>query len=188
MKTNIKRLNQIHKKPVAITLLVLCLLSLSSFKNGKPGEKKSTVIRKGISIGGPFQMVSIDGNISMILTNEPAGTLMLEGNEKDLNKVKYMVKSNELVIDAHKKNSANELTVYLSAATLKSMLVSGDVFISSTDTIKTENLQIWLNGNINVKVKTTGKISIEAYDGYDLFWKSPLKPNKKSIFSTASDL
>ena len=60
MKTNIKRLNQINKKPVAITLLFLGLLSLSSFKDGKPGEKKSTIdVKRTSTDTGPKSRITV---------------------------------------------------------------------------------------------------------------------------------
>ena len=96
-----------------------------------------------------------------------------------MNRIKYLVKNNELTIDAHRKIRLNEITFYLSAATLKSMLVNGDGNISSTGIIKPAELHIWLNGNIDVKVKTTGKIGVDSYDSHELFWKSPLKNKRK---------
>jgi hypothetical protein len=179
MKPKIQRLYQTINRPLIIKLFFPSLLLLFSFKSGEgTGGPKLPVIRKEVKVEAPFQRACIDGDISMILTNEPAGTLMMEGNEEAVNKIRYSVKNNELIIDAHRKNRLGELTIYLSAATLKSMLVNGDAHISSIDIIKPDNLQIWLNGNINVKVKTTGKVSIDAYPGYDLFWDHPLMHNR----------
>jgi len=179
MKGNIHKLFQIINHSLVTRAFIPFLFFLFSFKPGEGlGGRRAPVIQKEVKVEGTFQRVCIKGDISMVLTNEPAGTLMMEGNEKDVNKVKYILKNNELTIDAQKKNRFDELTIYLSAATLKSMLVNGDADISSTGTIHTD-LQIWLNGNVNVEVKTTGKISVDAYDGYDLFWKSPALPGRK---------
>jgi len=173
MKSNIQRLFQFINRPV-MTKLFPSLFLLFSFRPGGDTEgRKLPVIQKEVIVD-PFQTVRINGDISMVLTNEPAGTLVVEGNENDVNRIKYIVKNNELTIDAHRKNRLDEITIYLSAATLKSMLVNGDGNISSIGIIKPADLHIWLNGNVDIKVKTTGKISVDSYDSYELFWKSPL--------------
>ena len=179
MKSNIQRLYQIIDRPVMIKLFFPSLLLLFSFSSGEGAEgRKLPVVQKEVIVD-PFQTVSVNGDISMILTNKPAGTVTIEGNENDVSRIRYRNKNNELTIDARRKNHLNEIIIYLSAATLKSMLVNGDGNISSIDIIKPGDLHIWLNGNIDIKVKTTGKISVDSYDSYELFWKSPLMNNRK---------
>lgn len=175
MKTKIQGLYKNVSSPLINKLIFPSLLLLFSFRFAEgTKEPKSPVIQKELRFENPFQSVRIDGDISMKLTNDPAGTLLVEGSEQTLNNIKYRVKNNELTIDAHKKNRFDKLTIYLSVATLKSMLVNGDGDISSAEIIKSDNLQIWLNGITTVKVTTTGKINVDASDAYELLWESPL--------------
>ncbi|MEP6950014.1 MAG: DUF2807 domain-containing protein [Ginsengibacter sp.] len=178
MKTKIQGLHKTISSPLInkVILPFLSVILLFSFRPAyRTEEPKSPVIQKELKFENPFQNVRIDGDISMILTNDPAGTLMVEGNEQTLNNIKYRVKNNELTIDAHKKNRLDKLTIYLSVATLKSMLINGDGDISSAEIIKSDNLQIWLNGITTVKVTTTGKVNVDASDAYELLWESPLR-------------
>ncbi|HKO81530.1 MAG TPA: DUF2807 domain-containing protein, partial [Chitinophagaceae bacterium] len=142
----------------------------------KPGP---SVIQKKITVEGLFQNVRIYGDVSMILTNEPSGTMVMEGKEKDVNRIRHRVKDNELVIDARRKNYFNKLVIYLPAAMIQSMQVNGDGDISSTGMIQSEKLHITLNGVIDVKIKTTGKFSVDAPDDLELKWKSPFKQQAK---------
>jgi Putative auto-transporter adhesin, head GIN domain len=175
MKTKIQRFYKLISRPLIIKLLFPSLLLLFSFRPGAGTEEpKLPVIQKEMKFNTRFQSVRIDGDISVILTNDPAGTLMAEGSEPTLNNIKFRVKNNELTIDAHKKNHLDKLTIYLSVARLKSMLVNGDANISSADIINSENLQIWLNGITTVKVTSTGKVNVDASDAYELLWESPL--------------
>ncbi len=174
MKTNIQKLFQTINRPVFTKLLFPALLLLFSFTPKGTEKSNVPVIRKEVMIENPFQSINISGDISVILTNKPAGTIIIEGNESDVNKMRYKNKNNELVIDASKKKRSDQLTIYLSATMLKQMLINGDGDISSTGIIKTDDLHIWLNGDINVEINTIGKVSVDAYNGYDLFWKSPL--------------
>lgn len=175
MKTKIQGLYKTFSSPVIIKLLFPALLFLFSFRSWEgTGKSKLPVIRKEVKVDNTFQNVSVNGDLTMILTNEPAGTFVMEGNEEAVNNLRYKVKDNELIINVHRKNRLDKLTIYLSAATLKSMLINGDADISSMDIIKSDNLQIWMNGIVNLKVKTTGKVNVDASDAYELLWESPL--------------
>ncbi len=103
----------------------------------------------------------------------------MEGKEKDVNKIRHHVNDNELAIDARRKNYFNKLVIYLPAANLQSMQVNGDGDISSTGMIQSDELTITLNGAINVKIKTTGKVNVDAPKDLELEWKSPLQPKAK---------
>lgn len=165
MKSNIQKVYQTINRPF------LLLSSLSGF--GNTGATKLIVTKKAISFEGSFQDVLIDGDISLVLTNDPAGTLMIEGCEKDVNRVTCRVKNNKLIIDAGSSSNCNELTVYLSAARLLSMRINGDADISSMGVIKSDELRISMNGKVTVKVKTTGNLSFDTPDYYDLLWRAP---------------
>ncbi len=169
MKTNIQKLLQTLNRPIILKLLFPALLLLFSFTPGGTKKSKVAVIRKEVIIEKPFQSIIINGDISVILTNNPAGAIMVEGNENDLNKIRYKNKNNELILDASRKKSFAQITIYLSATMLKHMLINGDGDISSTGIIKTDDLHVWLNGDINVEINTIGKVSADAYNGYDLF-------------------
>lgn len=180
MKSNIqKRYQTINKLPV-IRLFFPSLLLLFSFTPGDGTEQKNPpVIQKEIKVEGLFQNVRVYGDISMILTNDPSGTITIEGKEKDIKRIRHGVKNNELFIDARRKNYFNKLIIYLPATTLQSMQINGDGDVSSTDMLQSDELHITLNGAIDVKVKTTGKLRVDAPNEYELSWKSPLKQKLK---------
>jgi len=171
MKTNIEKLYHALHRPF------LLLSAFTDFRND--GSTKLTVTKKDISIQGSFQDVLIDGDMSLILTNEPAGTLRIEGYEQDVNKVRWRVKNNKLIIDAGCKNNQNELAVHLSAARLVSMRINGDVDISSDGVIKSDELRISMNGKVTVKIRTTGNLSFDTPDYYDLLWRAPSANKRK---------
>jgi len=137
------------------------------------------VIRKELKVESVFQSIRIEGDISVVLTNDPAGTVIVEGREKELTKIKAAFKNNILIIDVNRKNFFAKLTLYLSAITLQTIQLNGDANISSIEFIKSDHLHMSLNGNIKVKVKTMGQLSFDTPDDIDLLWKSPLPKRKK---------
>ena len=176
MKTYFKKLYQGTRNLQIFTSLFASLFLLFSFKpardNGGPKEPQA---RKELKVEGNFQNIRIDGNISLVmLTNEPAGTVILEGKEKILNRIRYNLKNDTLLIEANRIFSFPKLTVYLSARDIQAMQVNGDTNISSSDFIKSDKLHISLNGNINVKVKTMGKLSFDTPENFELLYRSPL--------------
>ena len=168
------------KKPFIIKLLFPSLLFLFSFKAIKNIDvPKLPVIRKELKVESAFQSIRIEGDISVVLTNDPAGTVIVEGREKELNKIKAVFKNNILIIDANRKNIFGKLTLYLSAITLQSIQLIGDANISSIEFIKSDHLHMSLNGNIKVKVNTMDQLSFDSPDDIELLWKSPLAKGKK---------
>ena len=180
MKANIQRLYQTINKPLIIKLLFPSLFLLFSFKAVKNIDvPKLPVIRRELKVESVFQSIRIEGDISVVLTNDPAGTVIVEGREKELNKIKAAFKNNILIIDVNRKNFFAKLTLYLSAITLQTIQLNGDANISSIEFIKSDHLHMSLNGNIKVKVKTMGQLSFDTPDDIELLWESPLPKRKK---------
>jgi Putative auto-transporter adhesin, head GIN domain len=177
MKTKIQRLFQTITGPVIFKLLLLASFFLFSFTPEGTEKSNVPVIRKELTLVSPFQKIIINGDISVMLTNKPAGTVLVEGDENEVSNLRYRTKNNELIINAGKKKRSTQLSVYLSAGMLKNMLINGDGDISSTGTVQTNNLYIWLNGNVNVKINVIGEVSVDAFDSYDQVWE-PLSMKK----------
>ena len=157
------------KKPLIIKLLFPSLFFLFSFKAIKNIDSpKLPAIRKELKVENAFQNIRIEGDISVVLTNDPAGTVIVEGKEKELNKIKADLKNNILIIDVNRTNIFGKLTLYLSAITLQTIQLNGDATISSIEFIKSGHLHMSLNGNIKVKVNTMGQLSFDTPDDIEL--------------------
>jgi Putative auto-transporter adhesin, head GIN domain len=175
MKTNIQRLYQTIKRPLTVKLFFPSLFLLFSFR---PYEDNCLpdlpVIRKELKVERTFEHIHIEGDISLVLTNDPAGTIIIEGKEKELKKIRPVFEKNVLIIDANRKQLFAKLTIYLSAITLQTIQLNGDGNISSIAFIQSEYLHISLNGNIKVKVKTMGQISFDTPDDIELQLTPPV--------------
>jgi Putative auto-transporter adhesin, head GIN domain len=179
MKENVQRLYHIIKKPLRGSLFFWPFILILSFKpGGDNGILKLPVTRKELKIKNAFQSIQIDGDISVILTNDPAGTIIIEGKEKELQKITPVFENKILIIDANRKQLFGKLTIYLSALNLKTIQLNGDGNIFSNDFIKSDHLRISLNGNIVVKVKTMGQLDFNTTDNIELVRKRPLLKTK----------
>ena len=180
MKATIQKLYKAINRRLLIQLTFPSLLLLCSFKPGENiGMLKSPVVRKEFKVDNAFKSILLEGNISLVLTNDPAGTVIIEGKKKELNKINPVFKNNILVIDANQKNIFAKITINLSALAVETIQLNGDGYISSIDFIQSDHLHMSLNGNIRVKVRTLGKISFDAPDDIELLMKPPVIVKKK---------
>jgi len=183
MKTIIKRLLQAIDSSLIIVILSPLLLFLS-FKpidaDKVPGTPQT---RREFKMDSTFQSIRIDGDISVVLTNDPAGTVIMEGKAKQLNKVSALVNNHTLVIDVNRMNLFAKVRLYLSARSLRRMQLNGNADITSVEFIKSDHLHIFLNGNITVKLKTMGWVSLDSPDDIDLVWKSSLMKKRNHNIS-----
>src|SRR5512135_2547715 len=84
----------IFKKLLPASFLLFSFTPKNAENSGGP------VVRKVLTIVNPFQKLVINGDISVMLTDKPPGTVLIEGDEDDVNNIKYRIKNNELVINA----------------------------------------------------------------------------------------
>jgi Putative auto-transporter adhesin, head GIN domain len=127
-----------------------------------------TAAYKEINSSHVFENIEIQGDVTVILTNEQTSNIMLRGNDKDISLVKTMEKERILEINAEKKRSASKLIVYLPVANMHLLKVTGNAQIFSSGNIAVDNLEIILNGASVVKVYCYGKLRVTPAEGYEL--------------------
>jgi hypothetical protein len=83
MKAKTQRLYPANNTSLIIKLVFPCLFLLFSFKSVKDiGSPKLPLIKKELKVESAFQNIRIEGDISVILTNDPAGTVIIEGRKR----------------------------------------------------------------------------------------------------------
>lgn len=169
MEKNIRRLYTTSKCWVRITIIFASLFLLFSFTAIEAsGVLKFPVVTKELTIANNFTSIRIEGNVSLVLTDKPAGSIIIEGEEKDIQQISPVFENNVLVLDAGRRFSFAPLTIYLSALTLQTIRVNGDGNISSSGCIKADGLHLLLNGNIKVKLRALGHISFDAPEDIEI--------------------
>ena len=138
--------------------------SASLIKNysPKPNEQKE------VNLMGSFHQVEVRGNVIVVLTNGPADKLWLNGNMDDLDRVQTSVKNERLVINADMKRRKSKLTLSIPVATVTSLIIDGDTEVYSSGTIKTNDLEIVLDGTSLVSVKYLGRLKVFAGERCEL--------------------
>ena len=166
VKPNLKNIARTLRQKLYLPVFAL-IISIAAA--AQVHSNRSPVIdRKEINVSEPFQHIEVRGNVKVILTNAPAGYILLEGTYKDIGAVATILRQGKVVIDAQEKQSFSNLNVYVSAANLSSLTINGDGDIRSLGTVKTNELDLILNGIVGVDVRSEGKVNVVAGEGYDL--------------------
>jgi Putative auto-transporter adhesin, head GIN domain len=126
------------------------------------------VIKKELKVEKAFKGIRIEGDISLVLTNAPAGTVIVEGKQNQIGKLNPIFETTTLVIDASQKNFFSKFTIYLSALALEAIQFNGDGNISSAEFIQSNHLYITLGGAIDIRIKTLGQISFDTREDIEL--------------------
>jgi hypothetical protein len=144
---------------------------------GQKKESSSSLIRnfspkpndyKEVNIMESFHQVEVRGDVMVILTNGPADKLWLNGNMADLDRVQTSVKNERLIVNADMKRRKSKVTLSIPVATVASLIINGDIEVYSSGTIKTNDLEILLNGTSLVSVKYLGGLKVLAGESCEL--------------------
>ncbi|HEX5654765.1 MAG TPA: DUF2807 domain-containing protein [Chitinophagaceae bacterium] len=158
----------IFRKFIPFAYLALIILFTSSDSVAQAFSYVPFIDQKEVNLSGEYRQVETRGEITVVLVNEPAGRLLLTGNQKDLDCLKTSVNNQELIVDAEKKKSFTPLTLYLPVAGITSLVINGDAEIYSLGTIKADDLKITLNGVSQLAVTYEGRVKVFPGKGFDL--------------------
>lgn len=131
MRINLKRqalLFSAHIYGKILSLAIVLLLAVTAFPQS---PCSAPVGRKEITIAKMYTEVEVKGDITVILTNAPAGDIMVEGNSNELSAVKATVKKGRLIIDAEKKKCNTKLTVFVSVNNVDTLIINREAEIFS---------------------------------------------------------
>ena len=149
-------------------LLPIILFAATLATTAQPLFQNKNTVSREIPIDKPFDQVEVMGDVTIILTNNFEGRLILHGDIDDLQLAKASVKNRKLIIDAKRKKRDNKLTLYLPVSGLDMLTTSGKTEVISSGTIKTKNLEILLYGSSIVSINYEGKLRVTPGTGYEL--------------------
>ncbi|MBC7848714.1 MAG: DUF2807 domain-containing protein [Chitinophagaceae bacterium] len=147
-------------------LFFLPLVFLSSFAAPTPLLKEK--VKKRIGISAPFYKLRIEGDISIVLTNDSVNVLYIESNAHDWEKVKMHLEAGTLVVRDVRDRLFSKLKLHVSSKGIESIQLNGDADISSSELISNNNIRFELNGNIEVKIKTKGSVAFEGPEDVEI--------------------
>ena len=146
--------------------MALTTIFISSFA-GDLGKKESGT-RTWIA-SSQYNVIAISNDISVALVQGESNTITIEGDKESLEEVKLEVTKGVLRISS-KKRVKDKVLVSVPVRHLQKLIVRGASQIFSMGIIKTEQLNLRIEGACKVDIKTTGTINVENDDqhGYEV--------------------
>lgn len=149
-------------------LLPLIVLAISLATSARPIFPEQPFQSKEVELVKDFNEVEVVGDVTIVLTNNIERKIIFHGDAKDVQQVKTTIKNKKLVIHAHRKKSGSKFTVFLPAASIELLITAGKTEILSSGTIKTQNLEVFLNGPSFVSIRYNGQLKVVPGAGYEL--------------------
>jgi hypothetical protein len=162
-----KQVFQFHKLGKRF-VLPLIVFTISLAATAQTDFHTPLIQSREIELVKKYDQVEVIGDVTIILTDNLEGKLVFRGNLKEVQAAKVSIKNKKLIIDANRKRGAGKFTVYLPASTMRLLIASGKTEILSSGTIKTRDLEIFLNGSSYVSVRYDGKLNIVPGAGFEL--------------------
>ena len=169
MKMNCKTLN---------FLIAVILVLFSGCKDGFEafeGSGKTVVISRPVM---PFQTVSVNDNINLVIAYDTAYTLKVEAGKNWMDDIITEVNANGLVLKSNLnflwlKDPDKEITVYITVPSLENIFYQGTGWVHTKDTLYADQLTVEARdggGSIKLNVHATtlnlksvkGVVDIEA--------------------------
>lgn len=162
-----KQLIQIRRLGKKLFLPLLAF-TISWSASAQPYFQQPVIESREVELMKQFNEVEVVGDVTIILTNNLDGKILLQGEAEEIRLAKTFIKNKKLVIDVNRKKSLKKFVVYLPASKLNLLTTTGKTEIRSSGTINTSNLEIYLNGSAFVSVRYVGKLNVVPGAGYEL--------------------
>lgn len=164
--SNTSRIHQMMLSLLRNAFLPACILLVATatgqVQSVLPADNKEMIISE------KYQQVQVHGEVTIVLTNDPAGQLQFEGDARDIASVSTSVKKGKLVILADKKVTFSTLVVRVPVTGIMSLVVNGNAEIFSAGRIKIQKLEIMLNGAAFLAITYEGKLKVFPGIGYEV--------------------
>lgn len=151
------------KKSAAVLMVAIMAFSLSSFAG--ISNKNESTIRTWVATAD-YNVITISNDIDVILVQGTSNTITIQGEKEGTDLVKLEVVKGVLRISS-KKAVKDKVLVSVPVRHLQKLIVSGASQIFSMGIIKTEHLNLRIEGACKVSIRTTGTINVENDEHHD---------------------
>lgn len=124
-----------------------------------------------------FHSVTVSDNVNIILAENLSTTISIQGKEKLVNAIKLEVKNGVLHVSSNRSPLKNKAVVYIPVRLLNSLTVNGASEVYSMGHLQSANLHIKLDGPVKMSVKSTGTITID----HEQEWEITYMKSKGSV-------
>lgn len=118
----------------------------------------------------PFQKIVVNANIDVVLVqNDTLKKAYIEGDERWVPEISVTVSNAVLTITSRKQISyRGKVQVTVSVKELAKLEINADAGIVSFSPLHSPSIAVFINGYCDLHLKSTGKILVQAGEGYEI--------------------
>lgn len=143
------------KRKIGLAALALATFVMQSFASGNPA------VSRKIENNQAFGKIIVGENLNVMLVDEEATTIIVEGKADLLNSIEVSNKYGVLTISSKNNATASGVMVYVPVKSLYNLEIGDNSKVYSPDIIKADDLKVLLNGECKIGLQTTGKITLQ---------------------------
>jgi hypothetical protein len=131
----------------------------------------------------PFYKIVVNANVDVVLVQESsARKAWIEGDEALIGDLGVAVKNGVLTVTARKPfmSYRGKVQVTIAVQEIELLEINANAGIATIEPLNSPKLAVKLNGFCDVHLKSTGKIVMEAEDGYSIRYENK-SANKSNV-------
>ena len=150
-------------KKVFIFLLALTA-AIGSFARTNSGTEDAS---KKITAAQPITSLVINGDISVVLLNGTSKEITIEGSAAAVKNFVVTQTNGAVTISDFSGQKRTVAIVYVPARLINKISLNGAAAVSSYESLYNKNIDVVINGDCKLWLKTYGSVTVDAINEFD---------------------
>lgn len=155
-------------KQFIITFVAL-VLGCGTFAQAD-AEKRTE--NKTIQLSAPVTSIVLNNGVNLVLIDDLTNDIFIEGRAGFVQTVDISFKDGELIISGTEEHEEKPVAVFVSARFLREILVNGNSIVGSYQTLQNKGLNVTVNGDCKLMLRTLGKVNVTATNDCTFIYKA----------------
>ena len=109
--------------------------------------------------------IVIEDDIDVVLYDDAASQIIVDGPSAQSSKVKWTVRNNTLYIRSKSGSLKGKVLVTIGVNNLQKIVVNGNSSVKSLGSLRTPSIDVQMSGEGMVAIQNEGRINVKATDG-----------------------
>ncbi|MEP7217991.1 MAG: head GIN domain-containing protein [Bacteroidota bacterium] len=176
------------KRTILAAGLIACSIMSAACNVGDCISGSGVVISQERTMA-PFESITTDGSMRLVITQDTVQSLRLEGEDNILPLIRTTVTDGRLTISSDRcYSSQSEITVYASMKQIRGLRISGSGDIRSTNTLSGDRLELGIEGSGNITLALSMATLTSDIDGSGNIHLTGSAPNQRISISGSGDI
>jgi hypothetical protein len=161
-KNKSKIIKHFFMKSNIIALVIAVLAAAPAMANNVTGEP---AVRQFI-VQEQYDRIVINGNAQIVLTEAASQTISVEGEKDEVAGVTFKTGNGVLTVNTAWTDGKTKTVIYIPVSHLSKLDIHGSAQVTSANTLKSEALEVLIDGACKIKLRVNGKVYINEAEGY----------------------